>query len=630
LTVEGFETGVQAADKHATYVFDGLSLSGQGTVGVLTNDKPINFIRFHSVNSVPAVRSIGELGMQVLVDSVLEGGAPGNVAIDNILGHLYLRNVAISGYSNAIDDRGTLVGGDFADSEYRSHGAYSLDPSPPDGAIRIAFPEVPEIAWRDPATIILIDEVSDIPAPGSITDPDIWVLVDGNANGNTADEILVQGAMDSGAWTVAFAPGQIDFNTSVTIGANVERIIGGPTYIIPRSVYPSNFRHDRTEAIFDFVTSNHPAVIVERLQSQWTGRGSPQQVMLVESSCDSDIIIDNVDLWFALYGTAPSGANGRVFLVNYSGQARMENVSKSVFNNGTDVHVTNQECLIYAGNTEFLQRLETETTPFVINDGGRLGILGYKFGENFGPYIGATNGAVADALGVLVNVSDASGVPIGVAAHELEESSTTLVSFERRQYVSDPIDPTRIRYHDPFLKETRNGIVSFLAHADIPERGTVPTEGESLGAMLPFYASKAFGSTDYDWWLNRSFSYTEIAAGTVTVDTLDLDSDGLDSRMEFVLDRNPLVEDAGPAIDASYSWDDSALTAQLSLTLRRQTTPYTVSVQNSPDLSPASWSDVPLSGPGLLNLVPALEMDAYLIEDTAPAGTRSFYRLLVE
>lgn len=627
LSIEGFDTGILAADKHATYTLDGLSLSGQGTAGILVDDKPLNIIRLHSINTVPALRSTGELGMQVMVDAVLESGDPADVAIHNQAGWLYLRNVANSGYGNTINDGGSLVAGDFAGREYRSGGSYSLDPTPPDGALRLAFPEIPEVPWHDPLTVIVIDELADIPAPGSITDPNTWVIVDGNANGNDTDEALVQGAMDSGARTVALAPGQIDFQSTVTIGANVERVIGGPTYIIPRSPYPSNFRHDRSESIFNIGTSNHGAVVIERLQSEWTGRASPQQVALVESASDADLIIDNLDLWFAKYRTAAGGASGRVFLVNYSGQPPMENLSKGVVNNGPDVHVIGQECWIYAGNSEFLQRLETETTPFVINDGGRLGILGYKLGENFGPYLGAVNGGVTEALGVLVNVTDQSGVPIGVAGHELSNSSTTLVSFERRQYVFDPVDPTRIRYHDPLLKETRDGVLYNLAHADIPERGSNPAEGESLGAMLPFYASKAFGTTDYGWWLNRYFTHAEIQAGTLTLDILDPDGDGADGRIEFILDRNPLIADAGAPVTASYSWNGTQLTAQLSFTLRRQTTPYTVALERSADLGPASWSSVLLTGSGILDLTPALETDRYLIEDTAPAGTRSFYRL---
>jgi hypothetical protein len=630
VTVEGFAIGVEAAGKHVSYTVDGLRLSGQGSAGVLVDDKPLNLIRLRSDNAVPALRGTGELGMQVIVDSVLEGGDPASPAVDNQAGWLYLRNVAISGYGHAIDDRGSLVPGDLAGGEYRSDGVYSLDPVPPDGALRLTFPEVPVVPWRDPLTVILIDEPADIPAPGSITDLNTWVVVDGNANGSGNDEALVQGAMDSGARTVAFAPGQIDINSSITIGANVERVIGGPTYVIPRAVYPGNFRHERGEAIFDFAVSNHPAVVIERLQSQWTGRASPQQVALVEGASAADLIIDNVDLWFAKYRTAPGGAAGRVFMVNYSGQPPMENLARGVANNGPDVEVIDQECWIYAGNSEFLVREETETTPFVVNEGGRVGILGYKFGENFGPYLGSSAGAVTEALGALVNVSDISGVPAGVAAHELADSSTTLVSFERRQHITDPADPARVPHHDPFLRETRGGAVSALAHADLPMRGTHPAEGESLGAMLPFYASKAPGSTDYDWWLQRHFTRAEIEGSSRILDTEDPDMDGLANRLEFVLGRNPRVAEFGEPVGAVISGDGGGLTALLALTLRRQTLPYAVRLERSASPGAGSWSAVPLSGPGVLGMEAGLELDAYRIEDVAPGGSRIFYRVSAE
>jgi len=128
--ISGFDCGLWTKRERYQNTFEDIRLENQRVVGLRNEGLPITIRKLVSKNKVQAISNgnSGEwIGQLVLIDSELGGGDPEQVAISND-GSLFLRNVTISGYKAAVDNKGTQVPGPLV-KEWFSDEWQTLFPS---------------------------------------------------------------------------------------------------------------------------------------------------------------------------------------------------------------------------------------------------------------------------------------------------------------------------------------------------------------------------------------------------------------------------------------------------------------------------------------------------------------------
>jgi hypothetical protein len=218
--VIGFGRGISTARAVNGQTFEYLTLRNQRQFAFDNEGQAIAIRGLRSTNSVPAVRSYGNL---CLVDATLEGIADSTrwpAVINYNGGRLFMRDVKTSSYARAIGDvvtpdwfattriRGEDKPGSLGPSisEYCSHEATTAF-SAPENSLRLPVKEPPQIP-NDPV--------------------ERWANVDdfgADPTGQEDSANAIQKAMNSGANTV-FLPGFYALNSTVTLGPNVRRVVG--------------------------------------------------------------------------------------------------------------------------------------------------------------------------------------------------------------------------------------------------------------------------------------------------------------------------------------------------------------------------------------------------------------------
>jgi hypothetical protein len=107
VSILGYQTGLSMSGSVDAVTIKGLTMVGQGTVGISTGSATIAVRQLTSVNSVKAF-DVGSQGHLTLVDSALTGGASGSTAITSTTQGLLVRDVSVSGYGTSIS---STVGG---------------------------------------------------------------------------------------------------------------------------------------------------------------------------------------------------------------------------------------------------------------------------------------------------------------------------------------------------------------------------------------------------------------------------------------------------------------------------------------------------------------------------------------
>jgi hypothetical protein len=218
--VIGFARGIATAHAVNSQTFEFITLRGQTEFGFDNQGQAISIRRLTSHNTVPAVRSYGDLA---LIEATLTGNGKAEdlpAVINYNGGNIFLRDVVARGYGRAIGDVQTpdwlaalrIRGPDKPGSEgpdiaeYCSHPATSLFPSSPT-SLRLPVKETPEVPRDDPKTWANVDDYGADPT-GKVDSAD-----------------AIRQAIDSGATTI-FLPGSYNLRKTVTIRGHVRRLIG--------------------------------------------------------------------------------------------------------------------------------------------------------------------------------------------------------------------------------------------------------------------------------------------------------------------------------------------------------------------------------------------------------------------
>lgn len=328
--VIGFDRGITTSRAVNGQVFEYITLRNQRTFGFDNEGQAIAVRGLYSENSVPAVRSYGAF---CLVEAQLKGtteAARWPAIINYNGGRVFLRDIVSSGYARAIADVETpdwyavtrIAGEDKPGSlgpvvaEYCSHPA-TVAFAAVETSLRLPIKDPPEIA-DDPVNK--------------------WANVDdfgADPTGNSDSSAAIQKAMNSGARTI-FLPGTYALNSTVTLGRKVQRVVG----IGGMVDYFAKAKPD-----FRVVNGESPVVVFEHFSHIHGG---------IEIDTDRTIVFRSVSDCDLKFGR--NAAGGELFFEDF---------------------VTHN--LMLKNQTVWARQLNVENEgTHIVNDGGKLWVLGYK------------------------------------------------------------------------------------------------------------------------------------------------------------------------------------------------------------------------------------------------------------
>ncbi len=346
LEVHGFDTGIRLGGDLYGSTLTNIHLRDQGRVGLLNEGHTVALQGLHSVNQVPAVRSLGrtghftDAGLLVMIDSQLTGGNADSAAIENDTA-LVARNVQTEGYGSALRQG---------------------------EAVAVANAAIDEYVWPEPMT--LFDgaaQTLNLPVVAPPAVPDVaaaaWVSVaefGADARGREDQGPAIQRAIDSGAETLYFPRGTYWLESPVVVRGNVRRMIG----------YQSWFRtegDDREKTLIRF--ENEQPVSFERFNFR---------PMRIEVASGQPVTLSHI------MGLP---------------EVRMVHDQATVFSRNT----VGRHIALRKGQTWRAWQLNIEVAAppaMVENQGGTFWVLGYKT-EQGNTVLRTTDGGQSEVLGGL-------------------------------------------------------------------------------------------------------------------------------------------------------------------------------------------------------------------------------------
>lgn len=215
--IDGFEVGVSVAQEKFGNTFEHVQLSGQRRVGIL-NDRSFTVIRdLYSDNLVPAIQNTHALGMLVLVEAELVGGAAEQPAVTSE-GEVFARDIVASGYGPTLELRGLEVTRDDI-TEFSSRQAMRLA-GRAERSLGLPIVETPERVPPGLGDWISVAELGAVP------------------NDELDDAPAIQAALDSGAPAVYLPFGEYLLTTTLTIPADVSLLFGAESTLRIASTGP--------------------------------------------------------------------------------------------------------------------------------------------------------------------------------------------------------------------------------------------------------------------------------------------------------------------------------------------------------------------------------------------------------
>ncbi len=400
--VEGFEIGVSVAQEKFGNTFEHLKLTGQREAG-LRNDRSFTVIRdLRSNNQVPAIQSTHALGMLVLVEADLMGGAAEQPAVSSE-GELFARDIAVAGYGPSVELRG----------------------------LEVARGNIAEFSSREPARLAGSGQGSlglpivDTPEPAS-PPLDAWVSV--VQHGAIPDDELddapaIQAALDSGAPAVYLPFGDYLVADTLTIPPSVSLLFGAESTL--RIASTGTFEPAAALAAVLRVADGTAPLRVERLLIAAEG-DTELPAVVFEHAAPREVTLalvegTHLDHWPLLY-RAEAGAGPVFFHCVHAGGVRL---------------VEGQQAWLRAGNFEADQ-------PMIENAGAELWALGLK---SYTPHtlIATQDGGKTELLGAFLLPEPEEAMPSPAFTVTDAEASLIFATFTDREEGEYPVHVREVR-----------------------------------------------------------------------------------------------------------------------------------------------------------------------------------------
>jgi hypothetical protein len=418
--VSGFEVGVKTGGAVNSITVEHMALERQRKYGIANYGQVLNVRKLASTNAVPAVFNAKGPAVLTLVDAELTGTkeAAGSAAVVNEA-TLFTRNVSATSYKRALEsaDKDRPAPDGLKVDEYVSFQTFSLFPSA-GKSLGLAVEETPEVPWDDPSTW---ESVRKHGAGGN----------DYNRRDVNDDTQGFQKAIDSGKTAVVVPRGFYVLNDTVRVRGKVRRIIFMGSQVVAGKGFKGS-----DKPVFRFEDGDAPTVVLEGLNHTY---GSLEKLWF-EAASTRTLVLKN-----SIIGRY-EGAGGRAFI---------EDVCGGPF--------------IFRKQDVWARQLNQEDKgPHVVNDGGRLWVLGYKT-ERDGTLLETLNGGKTEVLGCFAYcTTGASKEPMFVVKDSAFSVTMGEAHFGGR--------------FDVLVRETRGAETKELNRKDAKSR-------YGIGALLPLYVA---------------------------------------------------------------------------------------------------------------------------------------------
>ncbi len=555
--IEGFDIGIKTGSFKINYVFEYLELDGQKVAGIQNTDKPLSIRKLTTTNlGGPAIVNTTAPGHIVLIDSKLNGS--GKVAIDNQQGFVFVRNVTTTGYANAISDHDSLITGAYVE-EYSSGGVYQLWNNAPAKSLNLAIKETPEVPWEQ--------------------DLSKWIVVDVAGNGMEDDAPAIQAAIDdctaaNGKNTVCIRvskdnAGKVVLKTPIVIRGNVQRfLVLGALFQLQEPLVSAN------GAVFTLETTNHSELLVEGLQFTSVPQSTGDLSILQNNSPKTVILRDMATFnGRRYYRNSPSA--GLLFVEIGGHQFTHPQAGGTV-----GWEFTRQEVWARDINPE-------DVDVGLVNDGGKLWILGYKFESDItgkpAHHIITKNGGFTEVLGGVDNgvfTEDSTS-----AVHINDNSTVSHISAERAR--------NEAQRHTVLIREIRGNEAREFRFGDLP---SVSNASFIESSVIPLYVGYKHPRAKLTIF-GDSRTFTVCDTVKLTAQLIDFDPA---AQVAFYAGTQLLGTDTDGTDGYAVSWSgmvagSHALTVQatdqsgnaatsdtLSLTVQADITPPSIAVKPNP------------------------------------------------
>lgn len=154
IIVEGFDYGIRIGTHRRHFynpTLEYITIKSQNKAGILCESGSGTLRRIRSDNSVPAIKITDAYTHAVVLDSNFTGGDSANAAIDivdvNGIGHLFARNVRVSGYGAGVRKNG-VVAESGSVTEYVSDPIKKFSDDMPNTSMNLPIEEVPYFEWE--------------------------------------------------------------------------------------------------------------------------------------------------------------------------------------------------------------------------------------------------------------------------------------------------------------------------------------------------------------------------------------------------------------------------------------------------------------------------------------------------
>ncbi len=463
--VHGFDVGVDIKDYHPAIVLSGIRVQHQRVAGVRNQQKLLAIEQLSSLNDVPAIVNQGDHGQLVVVDSDLQTiGDAGSAqsAVENRAGFLFARDLSIDGYASAVSNEGKHL---------PQAGEFVVGP------IITAFEDAPRQSLALP-----VERTPSVPYEPI----DKWAIVGGGEEPTDRD---IQTAIDSGATTVFLPSENYAIDNTVVIRGNVRHLHGGWSQLQPSTQMKQN-----SNPIMRIETTTPDVLLIECLDAGFK-RHDPltDGMWWIQNDSKKTVVLRDLFLGYGsgAYRNRPDEP-GDLFIENVAFGGSTPN--RQELHESPAFHFTNQRVWARQINPE-------GNRPHLLNEGGKLWVLGSKVGEGYGPFLVTKSRGQSKVLGILFN-SLGEPKPADAALIVSENSDVSVVGMERMFGASTP--------HPVVVRETWGDTTRELTHpalgpSPFPIR---PELGQSLA--IPLYRS-ASGDTIH---ASPSLSSAKPAAST--------------------------------------------------------------------------------------------------------------------
>jgi hypothetical protein len=325
IVVEGFDYGIRLGTHNRYFynpILEYITVKNQRKAGILCEAGSGTLRKIKSENRVPAIKITDAYTHAVVLDSSFTGGSKKNAAIDIIdegfgLGHLFARNIAVSGYGSGIRKDGSVTQRGNV-TEYVSDSIMKFSKGMPDTSMNLPIEEVPFVEWEQ--------------------DLSKWTTA---ADGQMDDSAAIQKAMDDTTKSVFYFPKR---------NYHIERAIE-----IPARIKVLDFMFSKISASKPFrVSEDSPDPICFRDLCK-SGR---RPKLLIEQDCKRTVYTELVP---GRVGNPGNHPGAKIFLC-----------SSSIPRPDKDYTISNVNIFWRWGNDEYRDNL------FHIGDNCKVVILGYK------------------------------------------------------------------------------------------------------------------------------------------------------------------------------------------------------------------------------------------------------------